>query len=85
MEYFNHRKEAKCEEFLNAMEKFIPWFYGVDMLFLYYFNNKHGRKPIGIETIFRIYLMQIWFNLSDEEIEDSILTAMHVYVYAYRF
>jgi Transposase and inactivated derivatives, IS5 family len=38
----------------------------------YYFNNKCGRKPIGIESMLRMYLMQIWFNLSDEGIEDSI-------------
>lgn len=38
----------------------------------YYFNNKRGRKPIGIEVMLRMYLMQIWFNLSDEGIEDSI-------------
>ena len=38
----------------------------------YYFNNVRGRKPIGIETMLRMYLMQIWFSLSDEGIEDSI-------------
>ena len=49
-----------------------------------YFNNKLGRKHIGIETMLRIYLMQIWFNLSDEGIEDSIYdsyamrTFMHI-------
>ena len=31
-----------------------------------------GRRPIGIETMLRMYLMQKWFNLSDEGIEDSI-------------
>ena len=38
----------------------------------YYFANKRGLKPIGIEIMLRMYLMQIWFNLSDEGIEDSI-------------
>lgn len=35
-------------------------------------KTKRGRKPIGIETMLRMYLMQIWFSLSDEGIEDSI-------------
>ena len=35
-------------------------------------KTKRSRKPIGIETMLRMYLMQIWFNLSDEGIEDSI-------------
>lgn len=38
----------------------------------FYFANKRGRKPIGIKTILRMYLMQIGFSLSDEGIEDSI-------------
>ena len=54
------------------MEEIIPWKYWVDMIHPYYFNNQRGRRPIGIETMLRMYLMQIWFNLSDEGIEDSI-------------
>ena len=34
----------------------------------FYFANKRGRKPIGIKTILRMYLMQIGFSLSDEKI-----------------
>ena len=54
------------------MEEIIPWSYWVEMIRPFYFANKRGRKPIGIETMLRMYLMQIWFNLSDEGIEDSI-------------
>ena len=72
MEYSNRKKKTKREEFLDAMEEIIPWSYWVEMIRPYYFANKRGRKPIGIETMLRMYLMQIWFNLSDEGIEDSI-------------
>ncbi len=72
IEYSNRKKKTKREEFLDAMEEIIPWAYWVEMIRPYYFNNKRGRKPIGIETMLRMYLMQIWFNLSDEGIEDSI-------------
>lgn len=72
MEYSNRKKKTKREEFLDAMDKIIPWSYWVDMIQPYYFNNTRGRKPIGIEVMLRMYLMQIWFNLSDEGIEDSI-------------
>lgn len=54
------------------MEEIIPWKYWVDMIRPCYFNNRCGRKPIGIEIMLRMYLMQIWFNLSDEGIENSI-------------
>lgn len=72
IEYSNRKKKTKREEFLDAMEEIIPWSYWVEMIRPFYFDNRRGRKPIGIETMLRMYLMQIWFNLSDEGIEDSI-------------
>jgi len=72
MEYSNRKKKTKREEFLDAMDRIIPWSYWVSMISPFYFNKKRGRKPIGIETMLRMYLMQIWFSLSDEGIEDSI-------------
>lgn len=72
LEYSNRKKKTKREEFLDSMDEIIPWSYWVDMIRPYYFNNKRGRKPIGIEPMLRMYLMQIWFSLSDEGIEDSI-------------
>ena len=67
MEYSNRKKKTKREEFLDAMEEIIPWSYWVEMIRPYYFANKRGCKPIGIETMLRMYLVQIWFNLSMKE------------------
>ena len=72
IEYSNRKKKTKREEFLDAMEEIIPWAQWEELIRPYYFNNVRGRKPIGIETMLRMYLMQIWFSLSDEGIEDSI-------------
>ena len=38
----------------------------------YYPKGAHGRPVRGIETMLRMYLMQTWFNLSDEGTEDAI-------------
>ena len=35
-------------------------------------QRKRGRPPIEIETMLRMYLLQCWFNLSDEGVEDAI-------------
>jgi IS5 family transposase len=72
IEYLNRRKKTKREEFLDAMDKIIPWDYWVELISPYYPAGKRGRPPKGIETMLRMYLMQIWFNLSDEGIEDAI-------------
>ena len=84
IEYSNRKKKTKREKFLDAMDEIIPWSYRVEMIRPYYFNNQRGRKPVGIETMLRMYLMQVRFNLSDEGIGDSICdsyamrTFMHI-------
>lgn len=72
IEYSNRRKKTKREEFLDAMDKIIPWDYWVNMIRPYYPSGKRGRPPKDIETMLRMYLMQNWFNLSDAAIEDAI-------------
>lgn len=72
MEYANRRRKTKREDFLNAMEQIIPWSHWVDTIRPFYPAGKKGRPPRGIETMLRMYLMQVWFSLSDEGIEDAI-------------
>ncbi len=38
----------------------------------YYPNGKRVRPPIGIKKMLRMYLLQVWFNLSDEGVEEAI-------------
>ena len=38
----------------------------------FYYNGKKGRKPKPLETMLRMYLLQVWFSLSDEGVEDAI-------------
>ena len=54
------------------MNEITPWEEIVEMIKPNYYKNKRGRKACGIETMFRMYLLQIWYNLSDEAVEDAI-------------
>ena len=54
------------------MEKIIPWQEWVSIISPYYPSGKRGRPTRGIETMLRMYFLQVWFNLSDEMTEDSI-------------
>lgn len=65
IEYSNRRHRTKREDFLDAMDKMIPWGNWVEIIKPFYPDGKRGRKPVGIETMLRMYLMQNWFNLSD--------------------
>jgi IS5 family transposase len=72
MEYSNRRKKTKRDEFLEIMNEIIPWDEWVAHIKPHYFDGRRGRPPIGIEKMLRMYLLQIWFNLSDEGVEDAI-------------
>lgn len=72
IEYSNRRKITRREKFLAIMDAIIPWNQWVAMIRPYYYNNTRGRKPWDIEIMLRMYLMQDWFHLSDEGIEDAI-------------
>jgi len=71
-EYANRKRVTKREEFLKMMDKIVPWEELIECIRPYYPSGKRGRPPRGIERMLRMYLLQIWFNLSDELAEDSI-------------
>jgi IS5 family transposase len=71
-EYANRKKTTRREEFLKKMDKIIPWGEWVAIIQPYYMDGKRGRPPLDIEMMLRVYLLQSWFNMSDEMVEDSI-------------
>jgi IS5 family transposase len=71
-EYESRKRKTKREEFLTMMDKIIPWSEWVSLIEPYYPSGKRGRPTRGIETMLRMYFLQIWFSLSDEMVEDSI-------------
>ena len=72
MEYSCRKKKTKREEFLEIMEEIIPWDEWVGIIRPYYPEGKRGRPPIDLELILRMYLLQVWFNLSDPGTEEAI-------------
>ena len=71
-EYSNRKRKTKREEFLEIMDEIIPRDEWISIIIPYYPSGKRGRPPIGIEIKLRMYLLQVWFNLSDEGTEDAI-------------
>lgn len=72
VEYGNRRKITKREDFLNKMESVVPWSKWVEIIRPIYPDGKRGRRPQSIEKMLRMMLLQTWFNLSDEGVEDAI-------------
>jgi len=72
MEFSGRKRVTQKEKFLREMNEIIPWTAWVSKILPYYPTGKRGRPPRGIEVMLRMYLLQIWFNLSDEGLEDAI-------------
>lgn len=72
IEYSNRKRKTKREEFLEIMDEIIPWGEWVRIIVPFYPSGKRGRPPKGIEKMLRMYLLQVWFNLSDEGTENAI-------------
>ena len=72
IEYGCWKKKSKREGFLEIMDEIIPWDEWIGIIRAYYPAEKRGRPPIEIELMLRVYLLQCWFNLSDEGVKDAI-------------
>jgi len=72
VEYGNRRRVSRRELFLETMDATIPWASWVGVIEPFYYSGKKGRKPKPIQTMLRMYLLQVWFSLSDEGVEDAI-------------
>ena len=72
IEYSNRKRKTKREMFLERMDEIIPWDEIVALIEPYYYKNNRGRKAIPIERMFRMFLLQRWYSLSDEGLEDAI-------------
>lgn len=72
IEYGNRRRVSRREAFLDTMDTTVPWIEWVAVIEPFYYDGKKGRKPKPVETMLRMYLLQAWFSLSDEGVEDAI-------------
>ena len=75
IEYGNRRRVSRREQFLATMDVTIPWARWVGLIEPHYYAEragKRGRKAKPVETMLRMYLLQVWFSLSDEGVEDTI-------------
>lgn len=68
----NKRKTTRREQFLGEMDAIIPWNRLLALIEPFYPKAGKGRQPLGLEKMLRIYLLQLWFDLSDPQAEDTI-------------
>ena len=69
------KKQTRREKFLSEMEKVVPWSALLSLIASFYpvQGPQGGRPPYPAETMLRIHLMQNWYCLSDEAMEDALI------------
>ena len=72
-EFTGKKKVTRRERFLAELEKLVPWAELTAVIAPYYPKGEgRGRRPIGLERMLRMYLVQQCFGLSDEGCEDAL-------------
>ena len=66
-----YRRRTKREDFLDAMNAIVPWAALCAVIEPHYPKAGNGRRPIGLERMLRIHLLQHWFNLADNAVEEA--------------
>lgn len=56
---------TKKKEFLEAMDRIVPWDEWIALIRPCYYKGERGNKPYDLERMLRIYLLQNLYNLSD--------------------
>jgi len=66
------RKQTRREKFLAQMNELLPWKELERPIARYYSKSLRGRKPFPLSSMLRIHCMQLFYNLSDPAMEDSL-------------
>ena len=56
---------TKKKEFLEQMDRLIPWGKWEEEIRACYYKGERGNKPYGIELMLRLYVLQNLYTLSD--------------------
>lgn len=68
-----YRKPTRREQFLDEMNRVVPWAELVAAIEPVYPKAEGaGRPPVGVERMLRLHCLQQWFNLSDPAAEEAL-------------
>ena len=61
------------KEFLEQMERLIPWGEWKAIIESYYYKGERGNKPYDLELILRLFVVQNLYSLSDMATRDEAI------------
>ncbi len=68
-------KRTRKREFLDEMNRVVPWPELFALIEPHYPRGRTGRPPMGLDVMLRVHLLQQWFGLSDPAMEEAARSA----------
>ncbi|MEY8689732.1 MAG: IS5 family transposase [Leptothrix sp. (in: b-proteobacteria)] len=65
-------KRTRKREFLDEMNRVVPWGALVELITPYAPEGRRGRPPFAVEVMLHLHFMQQWFTLSDPAMEEAL-------------
>lgn len=65
-------KRTRKREFLDEMNRVVPWAALVELIAPHAPGGRRGRPPFAVQVMLRIHFMQQWFTLSDPAMEEAL-------------
>jgi IS5 family transposase len=72
------RKKSRKAEFLELLDRLVPWASLIALIEPYYpkVPDGCGRRPYALDSMIRIYIMQLCYNLSDPMMENELIDSV---------
>ena len=64
---------TKKKEFLEQIERIVPWGEWINLIKPCYYKGERGNKPYDLELMLRIYLIQNLYDLADEATVNKVI------------
>jgi len=64
---------TRKKEFLEQMERIIPWNERLGIVKPYYYKGERGNKPFELETMLRIHVLQELYALADMAVMTEVI------------
>ena len=61
------------KEFLEKMDRIIPWATMISIVQPFYYKGERGNKPFPLELMLRIFILQNLYDLADMKVMNEVL------------
>lgn len=67
------RQGQRKKEFLEQIERIVPWGEWITLIKPCYYKEERGNKPNDLGLVLRIYLIQNLYDLADEATVSEVI------------